>query len=292
MTYSHRIIEDWMQVRQILSRPLPAFYRGSRKPASEQPASPAWDLNCGWRNAYLMANDIGWPEGTAIVKALSDKYINNLSHLEYLPQYVYDVQGAAFDIGLLMQGEPEHWIRKEDSNDIVKKHGKLYNAVINVTASHTVPADYIIRRGAATASIVSLIEYAGLSCELVATFATRGNKNSELRQRLDIRLKRHGEPLDIDRLALISVHPAGLRRLFVRMTELLSTDAEKIGVPYYITRKSYGIPMDIDDLTGIDVYSPAIISRKSTPLVTPFSCDTRTEAWIKEELVKLGVANA
>lgn len=288
MIKAHHIIEDWMQIRHILSRPLPSFYDQRRRAGSLMQKSYKWDMDCGWDKAVLMANNEGWPEGAALVKNLSDKYINNLSHLEYIQQYVYDVEGLTFDVGLLMQGEPEHWIRREDTDEVSKRNGKLYNVVINIGASSSVPSDYIVRRGAAAAAVVSLIEYAGLSCRLTTTDFVVNHKGT-CESRVDLTLKRHGEPLDIDRLALAAVHPVGLRRIFFRVNELLNTDAMRKGMPYYVATRSYGVPADLPDLSGIDVYAPTMRATKKTVLDAPFSCDIKTEGWIKQQLVKLGV---
>ena len=97
------------------------------------------------------------------------------------------------------------------------------------------------------------------------------------------------KPLDIDRLALAAVHPVGLRRIFFRVNELLNTDAMRKGMPYYVAGRAYGVPADLPDLSGIDVYAPTMRATKKTVLDAPFSCDIKTEGWIKQQLVKLGV---
>lgn len=290
MIKEHKVINNWMQVRQILSRPLPPFYTKARMPGSLRPGSKDWDMDCGWEKAFVMANNQGWPDGAALIKNLSDKYIASLAHLKYAQQYVYDTEGLAFDVGLLMQGEPEHWIKTENTDEVNKKNGRLYNVVINIGASHSIPSEYIVRRGAAAASIVSLIEYAGFGCSLTATnFAANRKRTCE--HRCDLILKQHGEPLDIDRLALATVHPAGVRRIFFRISEMLSSDAMRRYMPFYINGGSYGIPQDLCNLAGVDVYAPALRAVKKRITETPFSCDAKTEAWIKSQLSILGVVN-
>lgn len=288
MNKAHYRIEDWMEVRRILRQPLPKMYSyKSYKPASSYlRGSKSWDLGCGWEGALAMAQDAGWPEGAANIKSLADKYIDSLSKSVYVKQYVYDVQGLSFDVGMLMQGEPEHWIRTEDTDEIDRKHGKLYSIMINTAASSSMNADVIMRRGAAAASIVSLLESVGMSTSLDVTNQVIGQKATHT-LRIDISLKKHGEPLDMDRLALIAVHPAGLRRIMFKIKETITTEEERKAIVIYCKPKSYGTPTDIPEteLADVDIYSPALVRSRAHP----FGSDSSTEEWIKSQLQKLGV---
>lgn len=291
MHSSHYYIKDWMEVRDILGRQFPKMYTyKSYRPASIYlPPSNKWDLGCGWSGALSMARDSGWPEGASSIRRLSDKYIDKITSSVYVKQYVYDVQGLSFDVGMLMQGEPEHWIRTEDTDIVERRSGKLYSVLINNAASSTIQTDEIARRGAATAALVYLLESTGTSTALDVTNKVVNVANT-YSLRIDISLKKHGEPLDLDRLALITIHPAGLRRIMFKIKEQITTDEDRRAILIYAgTNRGYGVPVDItpEERTGVDIYGPAMV--RSQP--HPFISDDSTEEWIKQQLRKIGVIN-
>jgi len=272
---------SWRHVADTLQSPDPAYYGNGKQPsATNKPASHDWDYNAGWNGTLKMAGAEGWPEGSERIKRYTDRYIAQLASKVKLPTYYPEVVGDFYDVGLLMSGEPEHWLQREDSDQSTAAAGRVYRVVLNISASWNVPPETIERRGAAAAALVQLLELAGLTTELTVVFAV---KKDQARMTAEINLKSASEPLDLDRLALVAIHPAGLRRIGFRLMEIDATDNERDYYEYY-SSGLYGYPCNVGEDEQGDVYSPSISSASPTP----FSADKTTLAWIKEQLTRLG----
>ncbi len=275
-------LPNWAELVSALDAPVPAFYahggklRSSEKTAKDQ----TWDWNTGWKGSRAMAGSDGWPDGVSRIKRFSETFISELASRIHPPLYNPDVTGEFFDVGVLMTGEPEHWYQREDSPESISAAGRVYRIVLNLSASHLIDADSIARRGAAAAALIQLLDLAGFATELIAV-ATSKKNGSEFA--VSVTLKHSGEALDLDRLALVAIHPAGLRRIFFRLYENLSTDYERVTNEIY-TGGSYGKPVDVPADQQGDIYSPAMRGSDAGA----FRDDRSASEWIENHLKTLG----
>lgn len=158
---------------------------------------------------------LGWPEGVAKAKELASKLEARLSaEYSFQTDTKWDVTGDYFDIGRVLEGEPDCWasdIELEDqySND---KKGKIVRVLVNVATSCHYDADIIFQRGVYALAIVDLLERLGKSVELVASCKIEVNYGDKGIYAWELPLKKAGEELSLDRVAFVLGSPAGFRR--------------------------------------------------------------------------------
>lgn len=273
-------LANWGQLVAALDAPTPRYYAGKLKRSSvANPPSQQWDWHAGWTRSRAMAGAAGWPDGVGRVKRLTDRFVNTLASKISLPEYYPEVTGDYFDVGVLMSGEPEHWYQREDAPVTIDAAGRIYRVVLNLGASCTIDADCLARRGAAAAAVVQLLELSGRAVELIAV-STSVRSGTGLA--VAVTLKASNESLDLDRLALVAIHPAGLRRLWFRLFENLATDTERDALGMH-EGGGYGAPRDVAESEQGDIYSPAMFGGAG-----PFYDDAGAETWLQTELKKLG----
>lgn len=273
-------LDSWGAVVAALDSPTPEYYTrlGRTRSSESEGRAHDWDWRAGWSGARKMAGAAGWPDGVARIKRFTDRFVSSLASKIALPEYYPEVTGEYFDVGVLMSGEPEHWYQREDSTQTIDAAGRVYRVVLNLGASALVDADDIARRGAAAAAVVQLLELSGRTVELIAV----GTTCKGARLGVAVMLKAANDSLDLDRLALIAIHPAGLRRLWFRLYENLATDAER-DANYIYSGGSYGAPEDVPEADRGDIYSPTMYGSSGS-----FGSDYHAERWIEEQLCKLG----
>lgn len=274
-------LSDWGAVVSALDAPMPAYYTrlGRTRSSESEGRSHDWDWKAGWGGARKMAGAAGWPDGVGRIKRFTDRFVSSLASKISLPEYYPDVTGEYFDVGVLMSGEPEHWYQREDSPTAIDAAGRVYRVVLNLGASALIDADCLARRGAAAAAVVQLLELSGRTCELIAVgTSVRGEKGLAV----SVTLKAPNDSLDLDRLALVAIHPAGLRRLWFRLFEALATDAERDDLGMR-EGGGYGAPRDVAEAERGDIYSPAMFFKLGA-----FKDDQGAERWVEEQLRKLG----
>lgn len=250
--------------------------------ASRAQKSRDWDLGAGWDRTRGYCGAAGWPDGAAKIRQYTDRWTPQLASLVALPQYTPDVVGEYFDVGVLMTGEPEHWYAREDSPAAVAGGGTVHRIVVNLSASASIDASALIRRGAAVAALVAALELSGASTEVIVCAPIEGYGAEASTLVVALELKHPGDALDIDRLALLAVHPAGLRRIWFALWEGLLTDKQR---DIYDIRASggYGRPTDLPAAERGDVYAPAMRGSAGD-----FESDDKAEAWMRAQLKRLG----
>lgn len=280
MTTRNVHLADWGQLVAALDTPIAKYYAGKLKRSSVvNPPSQQWDWHAGWTRSRAMAGAAGWPDGVGRVKRLTDRFVSALASKVSLPEYYPEVAGDYFDVGVLMSGEPEHWYQREDSPTTIDAAGRIYRVVLNLGASCTIDADCLARRGAAAAAVVQLLELSGRAVELIAVSTSiRGGTGLAV----SVTLKASNDSLDLDRLALVAIHPAGLRRLWFRLFESLATDAERDALGIH-EGGGYGAPRDVAESERGDIYSPAMFGGAGA-----FGDDAGAERWVEDQLRTLG----
>lgn len=158
----------------------------------------------------------GWPEGAAQVKAVAASIREKLSGSLTERQIAeWSVTGADVDVGRFVIGEPECMI--DFVPDTVHAPAKFLRMTVNFMAACGIPAEEIIRKGAAAVALIDALESSGYRVEVDGVVA---NGFSDIHKTV-IRLKNAGEPCEIDRLAFAIAHPSTFRRLFFSYMETL-----------------------------------------------------------------------
>ena len=225
---------------------------------TQQPTSQSWAGGVSYEESVQRLR-IGWPEGVAKAKELASKLYSRLTaEYSFQVETKWDTSGDYFDIGRVLEGEPDCWasdIELDDqfSND---KKGKIVRVMVNVATSSHYNADVILQRGVYALAIVDLLERMGKSVELVAS--CKIEKNGKL-WAWELPLKKAGEELSLDRVAFILGSPAGFRRSWFRI--ITHTDYPDCG-------SSLGMPTDWTEAElkqrEVDIYIGALMSG-STP---------------------------
>lgn len=157
----------------------------------------------------------GWPEGREKAKRFTSMFVERVSGVVKQPEIFWDVTGDSFDIGRVLSGEPESWMTLVDSaierETISPRFCKI---VMNMWASASMSAETLIRRGAAIAAVVVILENHGVRCtvELTCQVGDNVNEKGEPHETW-IHIKDADEPLQLDGLIFATAHPSTFRRL-------------------------------------------------------------------------------
>jgi hypothetical protein len=138
----------------------------------------------------------------------------------------HDVVGHFPDIGAYLAGEPENMIAYETVQGTAPK---VVRILVNCAASAAVSTKAIEARGAMACALIDALENAGYRCEVVAALESYIMLGPGVRYSIGARvmLKRAEEALCMDRLVFALVHPAFLRRIGFRLTELCPDTAAR-----------------------------------------------------------------
>lgn len=242
-----------------------------------------WHGTRDFKGAIKLATD-GWLEGIAKARKISEPMFNHVSHLIERVDPVFDVEGGSLDIGRYNAGDPEMFQRFE--NVIVEAAGnRVIRMLYNVSASGGISGEVITAKGAAIASLIELLEYAGNRVELSIGHTVEQNREDREKDKertLDtiVVIKAADQPLDIGRIAFALANPACLRRLFFSNTEHAPSDI-------FIFLPSYGYPSDFPKATiaEYDIYCG-----KAGLWEPQWSDTSAAEAWILKTLAEQGVS--
>lgn len=219
----------------------------------------------------MVALRTGWQKGVDAVNSKSARIEAVLGASVMRDSYAPAVTGQFFDIGLVMSGEPECWLEtaQEDTGS------KVVTISINASISAACSRQTIIDRGAAVCALVKLLETQGKSCRVVygMGFNTNYDQHGDA-VRLEVLLKREGDPLDLDTLAFWLVCPDAFRRLCFRYIEGHAL-FPRVG-------STYGFP-DQKWNPDSDIKLPAILTSEDWS-------QAKTENWIKDIMKAQGIA--
>lgn len=178
----------------------------------------------------------GWHEGERDILAIARTLESAVLPGIVREDWNYEVEGVTFDVARYLEGEPEHWVKIEESEqDNPQKHVKI---VYNTAASCGVSAETITARGAAVAALVECLEFSGKRVELWSAQGIDENYRQPDRGGFEVlvKVKAYDQPLDLARVAFALSHPGMLRRLGFRMIEQERPD---------LTHMSYGYPGEV-----------------------------------------------
>lgn len=179
-----------------------------------------WTGASSWEEIDRLVSH-GWAEGVERARRMRidmDEHIASLGLEGAVETEDYDVSGAAVDVGLYCEGEPECMM---EFTEQVMPNSRVVRVLVQINYLSDVSADAAMRRGVAVAGVVDALEAAGLEVELWAVdhteasvpSALHGDKPEPYRYRHAVQIKRPGEPFPLDRMAFAVGHPGFYRGL-------------------------------------------------------------------------------
>lgn len=262
-----------------------AFYEATLAPSEMLPAQRSSLGSDSWRNTWAEGTveqaaqwaKLGWLEGAAIVKKYSNVLFERISGLIEREEIRYDVEGAMFDIGRLVERVPETWMNFETV--LVEGQPQYLRVVVNVICSGGISPKVILARGAVVCALIDLLEYAGRRVELTMACSDRAADGRHNLYTTAV-IKRFDEPLDLPKVVYAIAHPTVLRRHIFSLLETLSaTHRTQLSVP-----GGYGNCVDVPSDERGDLYIPMMMYGE-----TQWQNEQSAIAWIEGELVRLGV---
>lgn len=178
----------------------------------------------------------GWMDAEKKTAKLTAALFDKVSSLVKREYYSYDVTGLDFDMGLLMDGRPECWVKEETKTEDTQ--GRILRVVFNGFYSAGVDADVLIARGAAVSALIELLEFSGTRVEVV--------HHTPFRDIIQFRtvIKTADQPLDIGRLAFAVGHRSMFRRIMFSCLEQnpaeRTADGGRYGMPHQLDAEHQG----------------------------------------------------
>jgi hypothetical protein len=121
-----------------------------------------------------------------------------------------DVAGAYPIVPLAVAGDPACMVSVSEDD---RRTRPTFRLVFNYAYSGSTDHRAIEYYGAALAATIDAWESQGARCEIVALYPFAAETNGRPKASITITLKRAADPLDLDRLAFATMHPAFLRRI-------------------------------------------------------------------------------
>ena len=159
----------------------------------------------------------GNPDITAEVRKYSKLYIDQFQEMFVeSTQYMFDVVGEFFDIGAVMVGEPEAWIK-----EIVVKDDKFIELNIQGTYCDGTNLTEVRKNGAKVFAIATILEQQGFLVRINMIYASGGSNtaNSKEITRVSIKVKDYDQTLDYKKFGILLGVPF-FRRGFLRLLEI------------------------------------------------------------------------
>ncbi len=174
-----------------------------------------WAYGLDYEQATRLAAGLDtWTEGQASIEQQAREQAGK--HVLQRPffDYGYDVTGADYDVGAVLEGRPECWLMPQASN--VGDPGLIRLVVDSATASG-IPASDIEARMSAVAAAALVLEALGNPVEVLAIH--HSGEGTATGWCTEVRVNSAGEPIDTQRLVALA-HPAFHRRCRFRLLEL------------------------------------------------------------------------
>lgn len=262
------------------------FLKASQKPSLSDAKSSKRDGReaeefAGTRtfaDAIKMA-ERGWPEGRA-------KLMTAMAAAQSTPSFtqsiVMDVAGAYPIAALAAAGDPCSMVDLAPVEDRVRPVVRL---LIQRAGSAAYSAEEFMSYGAAIMSYVEGLEGAGFRCEVTVCFASALMSDGD--QCTTVLVKRAEEPIELDRMAFVMVHPAFFRRICFAVYETIP------GLSQVLNAHGYGYSRNprADEAEHGQCIIPGInsISPGNAALKSPAACLAHIGPVIEEQLRQAGV---
>jgi hypothetical protein len=221
----------------------------------------------------------GWPEGRAkLMTAMAAAQ----STPSFTPSIVMDVAGAYPIAALAAAGDPCSMVDLAPVEDRVRPVVRL---MIQRAGSSAYDVNEFMSYGAAVMSYVEGLEVAGFRCEITLCFAS--DLKSDGDQCTTVLVKRAEEPIELDRVAFVMVHPAMFRRICFAVFETIP------GLSQVLENNGYGYSRNprADEAERGQCIIPGINSIKpgNSALKSPAACLAHIGPVIEEQLRQAGV---
>ena len=128
--------------------------------------------------------------------------------------YHYDVEGVEIDIGKLVEGDPECYLKP---NKKYKDH--FYDLNVNVAVSWNNSTETIIEAFCKVIAVVISLEKCGYKIRLFATSITKNASTEGRSSMVNVCIKNYDELTNIKAIARI-IYPSYLRRLIFKIEEV------------------------------------------------------------------------
>lgn len=190
----------------------------------------------------------------------------------------WEVAGGSVDVGRFLAGEPECMLESQAIR--ISRHGRAVRIAVPVNYSCSVPAEYILRRGAAIMALVDILARAQHPVEIWAGMC---NSRREARSCILVKVQAANEPLDMGRVMFALAHPAMLRQLGFAAEQTFPDSVRK--AMGYVRGGGYGgAPFDVRETDFDETDGTTIV----LPPIATGHADTWTEAqaleWIREQI--------
>jgi hypothetical protein len=236
---------------------------------------------CTWDEAVKLSK-YGWAEGAKRIEKMALPLLDQISTTMRKPEIVLDIEGADIDVGAFMTGNPECFIRWDETEVKATASGRFVHIICNIAASSFFSTEELFAKGAAVSILVDALEMSGHRVtvdvmEAVGPSSYWGEKNNKNRYQLTIRIKNPEDPLNMESIAFACAHSGMLRRMTFSVQEQTPPEVRNtFGFGGY---GSYGIPEDPKELPECDIY---IGSTNSALIKNPLE-------WARKQLIAQGI---
>ena len=166
----------------------------------------------------------------AEIKKYTKIYTDKLEHkFAMKSEYLFDVTGEFFDIGAVMTGEPEAWVK-----EIKVKDDKFIELYIQGTYPDGTDLDKVRKNASKLMAIVNLLQERKFLVKINIVFRSKKSYTSDLKLKTEVKMvvKDYDQPIDFKKLATLLGVPF-FRRGILRLLEIEYGNNVRTG---------YGIP--------------------------------------------------
>lgn len=176
-------------------------------------------------SAAIELAKFGWPEGrNKISQIFREINIEKFApDSERLVRQI-DVAGDEPDIDLFLRGDPENMATMHE--EIVPQHGKVVRILINMSVNWFIKASSIEYRGAGILAQIRSLMLRGYSVQVGLVFGSINHDEDEIYQ-VVVPVMNAGDPLNLDTMAFMLLHPAVARRLEFAVNDCESKSLRK-----------------------------------------------------------------
>ncbi len=210
-----------------------------------------------FQSAMALARN-GWPVGRDMLMQTTAKLQDLLTVGGDEHYFQFADSGDEVDVGLYLDGEPEHMIEFITRDLKHGKGGRIVKILVNVTTGAGVNMQTAMVRGAFALTLSDILEREGYRVEFQLGELGLGDRGNIF---IRTTIKRANEQMDIDRLAFAFGHPAVQRMLFFRYYELQETAVWDVSMQHYGDVGNFNDPdptvIEIGCLNHAIIHSPA-----------------------------------
>jgi len=192
--------------------------RYSELAQSAKAESQTWDYGMNYDAAIQTAVDGGyWEEGAAMMNK-SVKLCHDLQEHRQLPTLATHIQGFMPCVPNFLMGVPNSMFKRPLTDKLDRP---VLRIGVNMGVAYGVPAEDLIRKGAAILACIDDLESNGYRCELVALWRASSCNEEPFAKWVNIEcvIKQADQHWNPTSAAFMLAHPAAIRRVMWRVAE-------------------------------------------------------------------------